>query len=182
MARALCALLLLALAGCSSPPPPDHDYPMGPLTFAVRGSSLHGTIPAGWFVPASDTLTPALDAWLVREDFSASISLREISPDAESRRRIAKEGMILLASMSMAFRDAGTIIPPSAPPSVFRIHEREFGRYETDNSGCLGAVVVFTHGGKYYECEARQHKQGLGEEDMAQLRRAQLAVLFSLVE
>jgi hypothetical protein len=155
---------------------------MGPLTFSVRGSSLHGSIPAGWFSPSGDTLAPALVAWLVTDDYSSSISMREILLDATARRRIAKEGMPLLAMLSISFRGEKTAAEPAQSTSAFTMNGRQYGSYESAAAGVRSHIVVFSRGGKYYECEAKQHRAGLTESAMEQLRRAQLAVLFSLQE
>jgi hypothetical protein len=173
--------LLLFVAACSSPPP-EHNYPMGPLTFTLRGTSLHGSIPAGWFAPVTDSLTPALAAWLVNDDYSASISLREISLDATARRRITNEGMPLLVMLSMAFRGETGTEGHAPERSAFTMNGNQYGSYETAAAGIRSHIIVFSRGGKYYECEARQHRAGLTETDMVQLRRVQAAVLFSLAE
>lgn len=155
---------------------------MGPLTFTVRGSTLHGSIPAGWFAPASDTLAPALVAWLVSDDYSSSISLREILLDATASRRVEKEGMKLLATLSLTFREDSTAQGITAAISAFTMNGVQYGRYESSAAGFPSQIIVFVHSGKYYECEAVQRRSGLTDTDMQELRRAQAAVLFSLTE
>ncbi len=159
-----------------------NDYPMSSTTFTTRDGALRGLIPQGWFRSHEDTLTPTLDAWLVKNDFSASISLRILSVDPFTLQIIRKEGLEFLAKLSMKFHgtaDAKAVT--FSEPNVFEFKENKYCEYELFAPDRHERIIVFAAGEKYFECEARAAKGGWSEADVRQLFRTQQSVIASLV-
>jgi len=167
--------------GCAAHLTYINDYPMSSATFSTHDGLMRGLIPDGWFISREDTLVPTLDAWLVKNDFSASISLRELSVDPATSRKIREDGLEFLAKLSMKFHDT-----PEAravlftQPNVFELKGNKYCEYEIRNLEVHPRIIVFSAGEKYFECEARAAKSGWSEPELHQLFRAQQSVLASL--
>ncbi len=92
------ALILAFLAAaCASSLPYSADYPLTDATLTSRDGVLTGRIPLGWFSSTEDSLAEALTAWLIKEDYSAILIVKEIRLDDLASRRVRKEGLRLLA-------------------------------------------------------------------------------------
>ena len=93
------------LASCAATLPYAIDYPLTDQYFHSRDNIFYGRVPTGWFSATDDTLGESLTVWLLKEDFSATITVREIKLDSLSRKQVDNEGLALLASMSRAFKN-----------------------------------------------------------------------------
>jgi hypothetical protein len=173
--------LSLLLWGCRAHLAYINDYPMSTKSFTTRDGNLRGLVPQGWFFSKDDTLTPALSAWLVKDDFTASISLRELSLDHIARERVQKDGLGLLATLSMKFHDEpGTDSIPSTQFKSFELQGKKFCDYEFRRPETRSRIIVFAIGGRYYECEAQPARKGWREEEINQLFRVQQSVIATL--
>jgi len=157
------------------------DYPLSSETFRSRDGLFTGRVPQGWVFSSEDTLAPALAAWLVRDDFSAALALEEIHLDQLSSRRVDKEGLILLAQMSLMFQQGSSAAEFTVSPKEFKIRGREFCGYEIGAGGEQKRIVVFVSGGKFYECKAVPLKGSWSGEDLIRLFSAQQVLLSSLI-
>lgn len=174
-------LLTLLVWGCRAHLSYINDYPMSTTTFVTNDGMVRGSVPEGWFVSHEDTLVPTLTAWLVKNDFSASISFRELSVDPVTGRDIQKKGLELLARLSMRFHEtAGTKSVPPPHPNTFELMNNRFCEYEIGGPDSRSRIVVFSARGRYYECEAQSAKGGWSENDLHQLFRIQQSVVASL--
>ncbi len=180
----LTAILLLSLlfVSCASKLPYSYDYPLTNETFFSRDGSFYGLVPQGWFASTGDSLAPALSAWLVKEDFSAVLTLRELQLDQLSSKRVEKEGLELLARISMAMHHSDSSMTEIVVlPKEYSMHDRRFCGYEVHNGDRQERIVVFSAGGKYYESEAIPLKGQWQQDDTMKLFTAQQALLFSIV-
>jgi len=184
--KPLQSTLLLALsfflAACAGSFRYASDYPLSAEKVRSRDGTFSGRIPEGWFSSSDDTLAPALVAWLIRDDFSATMSVREIIPDQLTRQHIKDEGLPLLArsTMSMHGTQGSELAKILAEPKVFNFAERQFCGYELSEDSIGTRVVVFEMKGKYYECEAKPSRGKWTKEDLLLLYTAQQTFLSTL--
>jgi len=177
--NAVYLLVALIAASCARPLQYMTDFPLSGSSFVSRDGSFSGGIPRGWFSSSDDTLAPSLVAWLIREDFSATITVREIKLDRLTVQRVGKEGMKLLAQISAGLQDES---PPGSAlePNEFELRGNKFCGYEFNSAKGRKRVVVFSAKGKYYESEAYSVKGTPPQEEFSRLFTAQQTVLSSL--
>ncbi len=176
-------IISLLLWGCRAHLAYVNDYPMSNVAFSTRDQNLKGLVPQGWFSSRDDSLTPTLAAWLIKDDYSASISIRELFLDPITTRQVQNEGLEFLARISMGFHSERlTEKSPAWQPTTFEMKGRKFCHYEILTKQSQSRVVVFSAGGRYYECEAQPAQPGLDEKQIKELFRIQQSVLASLAE
>ena len=179
MQKVACSLLAFLLASCAASLPYSTEYPLTQEVFRSRDGVLSGRVPQGWFSSTEDTLAFALTAWLIKDDLSASLSLRVLHLDRLSAERVSREGLNLLATISAAFRvDQGSV--PVTGAREFEIRGRKYCGYELGDGPDRQRVVLFSARGIYYECEARLVKGRSASEDILHVFSAQQTLLASL--
>ena len=157
------------------------DFPLTTEPFLSRRNVFTGRVPQGWFYASEDTLAPSLAAWVVRQDFGASLAVKELHLDPVAEKRIQKEGLTLLASISAAFQTSDKKnADVDVPPKEFTIKNRKYCGYEFTEAGMRKRVVVFSAGGHYFECTALPMKGTWSAEDTNALFAAQQAFLTTL--
>lgn len=178
--RILAVFLLLALVSCSASIPYSTDYPLTEQTFHSRDGIFSGKVPQGWFASVDDTSGISLIVWLLQEDLSTAITIKELKLDRLTSQRVKKEGLELLANISAGFQfenhprvDINT--------QEFTIGSKTFCSYEIASGNGLKRIVVFSVKGKYYECEAQVLKIGMNHNDIIRSFNAQQTVLSSLI-
>lgn len=172
-------VLSLLLSSCAATSPYAVDYPLSKEAFRSRDGLFSGWIPQGWFSSTDDSLAPALAVWLLRDDFAAGVSVKELHIDPSTASRIDQGGLKLLALASAGLHPD---IPatPAVEPKEFDLKGRTFCGYEYSGEGKLGRVVVFTARGRYFECEARPLKGRWTPADAARLYSVQQTMLSGL--
>lgn len=180
MKRNLAAVLLaFILASCAASLPYAIDYPLTRESFRSRDGVLSARVPEGWFSTTSDTLAPSLVAWLIRDDFAATLAVRELKLDRLAASRVEKEGMRLLALISAGMQQEGA--KASSPEfREFELRGTKFCGYETGGGIVRKRVVVFSARGKFYECEAQPVKGTWTSADVARVFTAQQTLLWSM--
>jgi hypothetical protein len=154
---------LIVLAGCGS----HHvssDYPLGPENFISRDGILQYRIPAGWSDASNDAQSPLTVVWLVRNDYAATISVREVRLDPAARYDVRRAGIKKVAHLSLAL-STGSLL---RSPHIFAFGNTDFCAYEIMNPSTLDTirVVLFDTGSKVYEVSALLQggtKQGTAE-------------------
>ena len=179
--NAVLLVLSFLLASCAASLPYATDYPLTKESFRSRDGVLKGQIPQGWVSASEDTLAPALMAWLIKEDFSATLAVEELRLDARSRRRVEEEGLKLLAHLSLSFPQR-TLSQPKVldPPKEFNMRGKQVCSYEVESGGERRRVVVFSAKGRFYECKAIAVKGKTSPQEVVRLYTAQQTLLSSL--
>jgi hypothetical protein len=171
--------LSLVLWGCASKLPYVSTFPLTEKYFHSRDGIFYGKIPTGWFSATDDTLGPSVSVWLLREDFSASITIRELKLNNFSRDQIEKGGLELLARLSAAnYIEDG--FPPQVEPICFKLKAKEFCSYEISVEGELRRFVLYSAKGRFYECTTRQLKGEWQTTDTQKLFIVQQSILGSI--
>lgn len=171
------AVLAFLIAACASSLPYPPDYPLTESTFRSRDGVFTGRIPLGWFSSTEDSLATALTAWLIRDDLSAILAVKEIKLDRLAASRVRKEGLELLAHLH-----ALTEGTPHFPNETrkFELHGRKYSSYEFSEGENRSRVVVFTAKGRFYACTARTVKGNWSSDEAEKMFRAQQTLLASL--
>jgi len=172
-------IALLILASCAGSVPYTSHYPLSTDFFHSHDGTLTGKLPQGWFESTDDSIVSSLAVWLIREDFSATLLMKELSLDQRTEQQVRQNGLKLLAHVSAGFQsDQGT--ETGIDPKEFDIDGKQFCSYETGSAMARKRIVVFMARGKYYECEARAVKGNWTTDDLNRMFSIQQSVLGSL--
>ena len=156
------------------------DYPLRAEKIRSRDGAFTGRIPQGWFSSSDDSLAPALVAWLIRDDFSATLAIREIMLDQLTGKQIKKEGLELLARSTIGMHGNSKGAGIVDEPKMFEVAGKKFCGYEVRDDSISARVVVFEGNGRYYECEAKPSKGKWTREDVILLYATQQTFLSTL--
>ncbi len=130
------------------------EVPFTDDVFLSADGLLRGRVPNGWFVSTDSQITPQIGVALLSEDYSAALILQEIFPDKNAERRIAKEGLQLLAQISFQLKLAeypqARIVSPPQSSSLRGIEMCSYIFLPTENDMRL-PVVLFQMRGHFYE-------------------------------
>jgi len=177
---AVTCILAVILASCAGSLPYGTDYPLTNQVLHSRDGMFTGKIPQGWFSSTDDTLAPALTAWLVRNDFSATLAVKEFTLDRLTTQQVEKEGLKLLARLSAGFREESMSRANDLHCVEFEMRGKKFCSFEIVDGIKRTRVVVFAVKGKFYECEAMAVKGPWTANDFTKLFIAQQSFLSSM--
>ena len=183
MARTLWfALFVCFLAGCSPTKSIyTSDSPLSPKIVRTRDRILSAHIPEHWLLGSEDTLAPALQLWIVRDDLRASIAIRELHLDRLAAKRVEVDGLDLLAQFSASFRNQrGELNLEELQTEKFSMINFKCAGYEITAGTYRIRLVVFSAGGKFYECEASPLKGTWRTDDVNRLFAVQQSFLAGL--
>ena len=117
----------------------------------------------------------------MKDDMSAAMGVREVNLDRLAALRVGKDGLELLAHISLGLRQSG---PDSAlvqaAPREFEMSGKKFCGYEVEAGGKRARIVVFPVGDRYYECEAKLMKGAGPSAEVVRIFTAQQTFLSSL--
>jgi len=173
-------IILFLLTSCAGSVPYPSNYPLSQELFHSRNSELTGRIPLGWFISTDDSIASSLTVWLIREDFSATLLIKELSLDQRTEQQVQQKGLKLLANLSAGFR-TDQANATSIDPKEFDIEGKRFCSYEIGSDAARKRIVVFTARGKYYECEARAVRGIWSSDELGHIFSIQQSVLGSLL-
>jgi hypothetical protein len=122
--------------------------------------ALAARAPEGWTSGPRETMPAGVAAWLVSADGGAVIALREISLDRLAGQRVRKEGLSLLARLSLSFRTDSARSAENVSFAEYRLGENDVCSYEVVTGGGWNHVIVAVIGGRCYECEASSAHPG----------------------
>ncbi|HJW29753.1 MAG TPA: hypothetical protein VJ508_11005 [Saprospiraceae bacterium] len=144
-----------------------------------RDGVLRGRVPQGWFSATEDSLGSAVTLLLIHDIGGATLTVTPVILDNLALQHIQNHGLMLLAriSASVRSREADVTVTES---QEFEIRGKKFCGYETTGGVMSSRVVVFSRGGKYYECEVRGGANDKGRENLTRLFTAQQSFLASL--
>lgn len=155
-----CSLfLIIAVLGCSAK---IENAESNILTGKLAGSKiseLKVNIPVGWFQVDNDEYAH-LDIWLMKNDYSASITFVPVIPDDETKaafigdeiKQVLRYSRILnKTSLGEDFKLLGT-------EKYYSLGDRNIGEYKFLNKNNLVQVYIIKYHAKYFEISASEIK------------------------
>lgn len=157
MSRSPAAFLLalaatLTLSSCGSSSRYADTLPLSSERFLLPGTEIVGMVPAGWSLAAPEGAAAGGPSVTLSEGDTFRIAFRPITLDAPAEEFFRRRGLKELAAMVRTLHDtaAGT---RSDGIERFRSGATECAAFETGAGEDRKRVVVFTAGGKWFECE-----------------------------
>ena len=154
------------------------NYPLSNEKAYSKTSNIYVDLPDGWFV-AEDNECNCTDLWIVKDDYSASISFRKINLDEETLNNLSGNKTEKVAGYCKIFirTKLGESFDKFFNEETFHLGEKTFTafRYVNDKNQTVRAVV-FKHYDDFFESDALSN--GLG--DLNDLFTIQNAVLSTL--
>jgi hypothetical protein len=168
---------------CAGVPFYTSDHPLATEVVKSADGSVQSRIPLGWFASNDPSLAPQYLFWLIKDDYSGTITLQEVKVDRATGQRINKEGLNLLAEISMAFKKESTDkFLQTKPIELFTINTNSYSGFEyySDGTSRRIRVVVFKMGNRYFEATAMPLSGVWYEKDLRALLNALHSFLNSL--
>ncbi len=192
-------LLLLLLAGCGGgekavvkkePEFPKYRYAaVGDLAreyVSTSDGALRVLRPEGWLRTSDPKNAPSILLWLVREDYSASLSFSPIKMDPGLYQTLRKENLTAVAKVSLSLkeRNAEDSVTIVQPVELFKVGGRICAAYEYRIAAAepVIRVVVFDTGSRFMECVLYPASVSVTPAENRRLFELQQAVLSSLLE
>lgn len=142
------------------------DYPLTTGKVSSQSGKFSVLLPKGWFI-AEDNDLRINEIWLIKEDYSASISFIPINVDSSTADQLVLGGLQELKRLNIAFRKAkvGNASFSILNEEFFQVNDTEFFAYEyTTEDHAKIRVVLFKFNGKFYECSASSSNSQNSEE------------------
>ncbi|MBR9977517.1 MAG: hypothetical protein KFH87_05465 [Bacteroidetes bacterium] len=140
--------------------------------------------PDGWMRTADPKNAPSILLWLVREDYSASISFAPINMDPTLYQTLRDEGIAAVASVSLRLKDrhAEDSISVVQPIELFKVGGRICAAYEYRLAAAdpVIRVVVFDTGTRFLECVLFPSSMDVTPAENRRLFEVQQTVLASM--
>jgi hypothetical protein len=152
-------------------------------------SSKDGTLrvlrPDGWQKTSDPKNAPSILLWLVREDYSASLSFTPLQMDPALYQTLKKEGIaaVTKVSLSLKERNAEDSVTIVQPVELFKVGDRISAAYEyrVGEAQPVIRVVVFDTGSRFMECTLYPATVAVTPAENRRLFEVQQTVLASLV-
>lgn len=148
----------LILSSCFSPMSEPRYHP-APKNTAAPAPVNRPFLPDGWADITSRAKQPQIKLWLINRDYSGTMIMKELLPDAETQKTLQAGEMNLVATMSMRMK-----IPENDPdfritrvPTVIDM-KRNIASYAYTQKGLLRRVVVFKKQESILELELLQEQ------------------------
>ena len=192
------SVLLLVLAACSggdrTVTSEDAAFPKYRYTATAELtheylSTVDGSVrvlrPQGWVRTSDPKNAPSILLWMVREDYSASLSFSPIKMDPGLYQTLRSERLDAVAKISMSLkeRNAEDSVTIVQPVELFKVGGRTCAGYEyrIASAASVIRVVVFDTGSRFMECALYPASEAVTPEENRSLFELQQAVLASMV-
>ena len=145
----ICSSLLLV--ACSTAPRISESH-LSREVFTSSDGQLHYRIPVGWINATNDSSSVTNIIWLVRSDFTSTLSVREVSLDSETRREVNRLGLNRVADLTLALASSvsGARIVQQPEPASLNGNKAFRYAYIAGNSSDVVHVIVFDTGRNVY--------------------------------
>ena len=121
--------------------------------FTSRNGQLRYRLPVGWLNATDEAPSSSNVIWLVRSDFAVTLSVREVTIDAETRLDVDRAGLGRVAELTLALASGEKGVSITKQPTASTLHSTKVCMYEyvTGHSGDRIHIVLFDTGNKVYE-------------------------------
>ena len=172
------ALLWLGCAASPSVAPP------GLFTNGVVRASdgqLRYRVPRGWVDASTDSQSVRSLAWLVRADYSATITIDAVHVNPDARDLLGNDGLLQLAQLQMGLQTHATGAEVVDAPALEVQGDRTICRYQlrSPSSGDTRRTYVVGAAGRFYAITALVTRQR-GAADVEKVFELQAALVRAL--
>lgn len=125
-------------------------------TISSKSSGLTMRAPQGWF-SAEENENKIIDAWLIKENYSASLSLVPLNFDEQIKKTYDIDNLAEVLNISKLFKKAetGLAYKETGETEFFKLNSKNFAAYQfTGKNSKKIRVVVFRYADQYYEFSA----------------------------
>ena len=176
------AFLFIVLISCSgSVSLYEFDYHLTPETIKAESNQISARIPKGWF-SAEDNEENKIDLWLIKDDYSATISFIPVIFNDVEKERYSKSnlsGVVEYSKLSQKLAHTVNYID-LLRAEHFEIGDLKINTYQFAGRNAVNyRVAVFKWGNRFYECTAAV-KPPQSPEKLNEIFSAQNAVLKSI--
>jgi hypothetical protein len=121
--------------------------------FSSRDGNLRFRAPVGWLNATNDAPLSTNLVWLVRNDYAATLGVREVVIDAETRREVNQTGLGRVAELTLALASGEKGLTVVMQPVVSALRGVNVCTYEyaSGHPTDLIRVVLVDTGSKVYE-------------------------------
>jgi hypothetical protein len=121
--------------------------------FSSRDGKLRYRAPIGWLDATHDAPSSNSLIWLVRSDYAATLGVREVVIDAETRREVNRTDLGRVAELTLALASGEKGLTIVMQPVVSTLRGTKVCTYEyaTGHPGDLVRIVLVDAGDEVYE-------------------------------
>ena len=162
VAAIACSLLLLC---CTSTQPVPRSAQKSVPAPEVSQSNI--VLPEGWTDITFKSNNPSVLLWIVNQDYSASMVLREFQADDSTKKILLKEDACFMANISLRLKLADDSVQrriTRTPETVSKLSNS--CTYVYDENGLLRRVIVFNKQNRMYELELLQENSSKPFEEL----------------
>ncbi len=152
---------------------------------AAKDNSIRVLRPDGWKKTSDPKNAPGIVLWMVREDYSASLSFTPMKMDPALYQTLKNEGLEAVAKVSLSLKEriADDSVTVTQPVELFKVGGRICAGYEyrVGATDPVIRVVVFDAGSRFMECALYPATVSVTPAENRRLFEVQQTVLASLV-
>jgi hypothetical protein len=123
------SVLCLLLVACSSTPR-VFEPRLSEEYFSSRNEQLRFRLPRDWLDATKDAPSSNSLIWLVRRDFTATLAVREIVIDAETRQEVNRAGLKRIAELTLALASGDGGVKVVQQPTLSSLRGTRVCAYE----------------------------------------------------
>jgi hypothetical protein len=146
---------VLSAAGCGSVAPTTAPPLLHQPYFLARDGAVRYRLPAGWFDATAESQGTDRAVFLVRGDYSGTLTMHEVHVDPAARRDLSEVGLLQIARMTASLESGSTSAMIVREPEIIRMNGREGCAYEVEySSGDRVRTVLVDTGERLYAVAA----------------------------
>lgn len=120
----------LTVAGCTSVAPTAAPPLLHQPYFLARDGAVRYRLPAGWFDATAESQGTDRAVFLVRGDYTGTLTMREVHVDSAARRDLSAIGLLQIARMTASLESGSAPGMIVREPETIRLNGREGCAYE----------------------------------------------------
>ena len=139
-----------------------------------RNGRLHYKLPADWLNATNDSLSSHSTIWLVRNDFAATLSVKEVIIDVETRHELQQTGLKRIAELMLALVSGERGVSVVNSPQLVSLGNTTGCTYEymTGHPSDRVHVVLIDTGTNAYEVSMVMTEKAGSTADLVALQEA----------
>ncbi|MFH1197220.1 MAG: hypothetical protein V1720_16095 [bacterium] len=134
----------------------NSNYTLTNEIITAKSSGLTMRVPQGWF-SAEENENKIIDAWLIKDNYSASISLVPLSFDEQIKNKYDIDDLTGVLNISQLFKKAetGSTYKETGETEFFKLNSIDIAAYQFLGKDTQKIrVAIFQYDNQYYEFTA----------------------------